>query len=69
MLTGKNWKEKSTGEKLARVSKAVDVATIVGGLIALGFAPVAAMLAIQTSLITYAGAEVYEQRKKRKKKK
>ena len=69
MLLGKNWEQKSTGEKLARISKLADVATVVGALIFWGLAPVAAMFAIQASVVTYAGAEVYEQHKKRKKKK
>ncbi len=68
MVLGSDWERKTTGEKLARISKIADVATILGGLIAIGFAPALALLAIQASVVTYAGAEIYEQSKKRKKK-
>lgn len=66
---GKDWDKKSAGEKLARISKGVDIVSLVGGIVALGFAPIIATLAIQSSIVTYAGAEIYEQHKKRKKKK
>lgn len=69
MLKGRDWERKSTGEKLARISKLADVATMVGALVFWGIAPIVAMFAIQASVVTYAGAEVYEQHKKRKKKK
>ena len=69
IVLGSNWEQKSRSEKLARLSKLVDVASIFAGLLLLGFAPAVANAMIQASVVTYAGAEVYDRHKQRKKKK
>ncbi|OGM04994.1 hypothetical protein A2715_00740 [Candidatus Woesebacteria bacterium RIFCSPHIGHO2_01_FULL_39_32] len=68
-LLGSDHERKSTGEKLSRISKLIDVGTIFAALVFGGLAPALANTLIQASVVTYAGAEVYEQHKKRKRKK
>lgn len=64
--------DKNTAEKLTRLSKLVDVATV-GGALVLGmifpvFLP-AATAAIELSVATYASGEIAESELKRRKKK
>ena len=59
--------EKSPGEKLTRISKMVDIATIVGALIFAGLSPVLATTVIEFSVVTLAGAEIVESEIKRRK--
>ena len=67
VFLGSNWDELSTSEKFARISKRADVATILGGLITMGIAPVIALTAIQASLFTGSLGQISEDYLKRRK--
>lgn len=68
ILLGSNWEQKGNVEKLARISKVIDVGTIFVALVLGGMAPALANTFIQASVVTYAGGEVVESRLERKNK-
>lgn len=68
-LFGKEGDKKVTPEKLARLSKLVDVGTVFLALVFGGMNPALANTLIQASVATYAGAEVVESEIKRRKNK
>ncbi|OGM20229.1 hypothetical protein A2714_02435 [Candidatus Woesebacteria bacterium RIFCSPHIGHO2_01_FULL_38_9] len=69
ILKGRDWEQKSWSERLARLSKIFDIGTVFLVLVAGGMAPALANAVLSGSVITYAGAEMYDSHKQRKKKK
>ena len=60
MLLGVDYKNKSTTEKLARLSKMVDAGTVLGALVFFGIAPVVALAAIEEDVDGFLGDPVLE---------
>lgn len=69
VLLRSNQGDKSTAEKLTRLSKWFDVGAVFLALVAGGIAPALANSLIQASVATFAGAEVLEKELKRRKNK
>ncbi|OGM20637.1 hypothetical protein A2955_02960 [Candidatus Woesebacteria bacterium RIFCSPLOWO2_01_FULL_37_19] len=59
--------ERYRGEKAINISRAIDAGTIVGALILGGLNPALAVLAIEASVVTLAGAEIIDPALKRRK--
>ena len=61
--------ERDWGKDIVNVSRGIDAATIVGALIFGGLSPALATLAIEASVVTFAGGEIADAHLKRRKKK